>query len=367
MNKSQLGSLVKIRTGKLDANASSVNGKYPFFTCSRKTLKIDSFSYDTKCVLVAGNGDLNVKYYEGKFDAYQRTYIIESVNEKILDTRYLYWFLFKYVEKLRELSIGGVIKYIKLNNLIDAQIPLPSRVQQEQIEKILDQADSLLEKRKQAIELLNEYLKSVFLDMFGDPVKNPMKWEVKELLNLVSEDCPLTYGIVQPGEEFDEGIFVVRPVDLVSEYISTKGLKKINPTIDRKFKRTKLRGGELLLSVRGTTGIISIAEYDLIGANVTRGITPIWFSETFNSSFAFHQIRSTAIQRNIQKKTYGIALQQINLKDIRELKLINPPISLQNKFADIVKNTEIIKKKMITQEEALEMQFQSLMQKSFFN
>jgi len=61
---------------------------------------------------------LNVKYYDGKFDAYQRTYIIESKDESILDSRYLYWFLFKYVEKLRELSIGGVIKYIKINNLV---------------------------------------------------------------------------------------------------------------------------------------------------------------------------------------------------------------------------------------------------------
>ena len=101
-----LGDFVTIKTGKLDANASSTYGEYPFFTCSSEPLRISSFSYDCKCVLVAGNGDLNVKYYDGKFDAYQRTYIIESRDEATLDTRYLYWFLSKYVEKLRELSIG---------------------------------------------------------------------------------------------------------------------------------------------------------------------------------------------------------------------------------------------------------------------
>ena len=76
--KYNLGDLVRIRTGKLDANASVDNGKYPFFTCSKQPLRIDSYSYDCECVLVAGNGELNVKYYDGKFDAYQRTYIIES-------------------------------------------------------------------------------------------------------------------------------------------------------------------------------------------------------------------------------------------------------------------------------------------------
>ena len=80
----RLGDYVRIRTGKLDANASSENGQYPFFTCAVEPLKIDTYSYDCECVLVAGNGDLNVKYYNGKFDAYQRTYIIESLDKTVL-------------------------------------------------------------------------------------------------------------------------------------------------------------------------------------------------------------------------------------------------------------------------------------------
>ena len=78
----KLGDYVKIKTGKLDANASSEDGEYPFFTCSIEPLKISSYSYDCECCLVAGNGDLNVKYYNGKFDAYQRTYIIESLDKE---------------------------------------------------------------------------------------------------------------------------------------------------------------------------------------------------------------------------------------------------------------------------------------------
>ncbi len=86
----RLGDYVRIRTGKLDANASDPNGAYPFFTCSQEPLRISSFSYDCECVLIAGNGDLNVKYYDGQFDAYQRTYIVESIDKRQLDVRYLF-------------------------------------------------------------------------------------------------------------------------------------------------------------------------------------------------------------------------------------------------------------------------------------
>ncbi len=78
VTRNLLGRLTRIRTGKLDANAADENGAYPFFTCAVEPLRINKEAFDCKAVLVAGNGALNVKYYEGKFNAYQRTYVIES-------------------------------------------------------------------------------------------------------------------------------------------------------------------------------------------------------------------------------------------------------------------------------------------------
>ncbi len=125
-----LGEMTRIRTGKLDANKANENGLYPFFTCAVEPLRINTPAFDTKAVLIAGNGDLNVKYYEGKFNAYQRTYVIESLNEQVLDPVFLFAFLDLYVGELRRQSIGGVIKYIKLPYLTDAQVPLPGREHQ---------------------------------------------------------------------------------------------------------------------------------------------------------------------------------------------------------------------------------------------
>ena len=153
--KVKLGELTKIRTGKLDANAASENGEYPFFTCSKEPLRISTYSYDCECVLVAGNGDLNVKYYNGKFDAYQRTYIIESNGDGRLHLPYLYHFMTRYIQELRKLSIGGVIKYIKLGNLTDAEITLPSIKEQKDACKKLEKIKNNIDEKETQISYLD--------------------------------------------------------------------------------------------------------------------------------------------------------------------------------------------------------------------
>ena len=164
--KVKVGEITKIKTGKLDANASSENGKYPFFTCSKEPLKINTYSYDCECVLIAGNGELNVKYYNGKFDAYQRTYIIEDNSNGLLYMPYLYYFFEKYVEELRKQSIGGIIKYIKLANLTDALIELPSMEEQKFIVSLMDSPSKLISLRKDTIIKLDLLIKARFIEMF---------------------------------------------------------------------------------------------------------------------------------------------------------------------------------------------------------
>ncbi len=188
-----LNTLVAIKTGKLDVNAGSKDGKYPFFTCAKEPYAIDFYNYDCECVLVAGNGDLNVKYFEGKFNAYQRTYIVQAIDKNILDTRYLFHFLNGYVERLRVGSIGGVIKYIKLGHLTDIDISLPPLPVQRHIAKVLDQADQLRRQAKQMGTELNELAQSLFLEMFGDPVTNPKGWEISTMSKCLAS--PLRNGL----------------------------------------------------------------------------------------------------------------------------------------------------------------------------
>ena len=133
-----LGEIVSIKTGKIDANKAVENGKYPFFTCAREISRIDDAPYEGKVVLVAGNGDLNVKYYEGKFNAYQRTYFLTSLDESSVLPKYIYFFMEHYLQILRTQSIGTTVKYIKMENLTDAIIPLPAIDEQHKIVELLE-------------------------------------------------------------------------------------------------------------------------------------------------------------------------------------------------------------------------------------
>ena len=162
MKKVKLGQLVSIQTGKLDANAAVFGGKYPFFTTAKEISRINEYAYDGEVVLVAGNGDLNVKYYKGKFNAYQRTYILTSNSN--VRMKYLYYFLDKYIEVLRYQSIGGVIKYIKLNNLSDAQIPMRSTIEQDKIIRILEKLDNEIIIRNKQLSELSNLVKSRYFE-----------------------------------------------------------------------------------------------------------------------------------------------------------------------------------------------------------
>ena len=128
MNSVKLVDLVDIKTGRLDANAMVENGQYPFFTCSRETFAIDNYAFDGKAILLAGNnasGDFNVKYYEGKFNAYQRTYVITVKDEDVLSYSYIMHKLKMHLKVFKNQAIGANTRFLKVGMIKDIKIPLP--------------------------------------------------------------------------------------------------------------------------------------------------------------------------------------------------------------------------------------------------
>jgi type I restriction enzyme S subunit len=134
----RLGSVVSISTGKLDANAATAGGKFPFFTCSSTPLSIDSYSFDCSAVLLAGNGDFNLKMYSGKFDAYQRTYVIEPC---LIELRFLYFFLKQGIERISSGQRGTAVPYLRLGDITESMFALPPLAEQS---RIVDQIEKLL-------------------------------------------------------------------------------------------------------------------------------------------------------------------------------------------------------------------------------
>lgn len=338
----RLGDYTNIKTGKLDANASSDNGIYPFFTCSKEPLTIDTYSYNCECVLVAGNGDLNVKYYSGKFDAYQRTYIIESNNEEKLFVRYLYYFLDKYVETLREQSIGGVIKYIKLGNLTEASIPLPPLDEQHKIAAVLDKVSNLIAKRRQQLDKLDELVKSRFIEMFGNPKLNPNSYPISQLSEhikfLTSGSRGWAQYCVDNGSEWFITIKNVKDCR-----ISIDNMQPINAPDNAEAKRTKVQEGDLLISITadlGRTGVVTkeIADH---GAYINQHLTCIRLNkEILNPMYVAFFMESPAGKEQFESKNQSAVKAGLNFNSINSLRLLVPPLELQNQFAAFVAQTD---------------------------
>lgn len=360
----RLGDFVNIKTGKLDANAASDDGQYPFFTCSVAPLKIDKYSYDCECVLVAGNGDLNVKYYNGKFDAYQRTYIIESKDKSVFTVPYLYCFLNKYVETLRQQSIGGVIKYIKLGNLTEAQIPLLDITKQNEIVDLFNKVSVLIKLQEQQLANLDKLMKSRFIELFGTIHNNKFGFEIVTLQD-VSE--PIKDGTHQTPIYTDDavnGYKFLSSKDVTSGIIDWSHLKYIPEELHNElYARIAPHKGDILLAKNGTTGIAAIVDRDeIFDIYVSLAlIRPI----NINTVYLWAAINSAETKQQFDASLKGIGVPNLHLGEIKKARIINPPMELQEQFAAFVEQIDKSKSVVKQSLEQLETLKNALMQQYF--
>jgi type I restriction enzyme S subunit len=285
--------------------------------------------------------------------------------------KYLYYFLSFSVDLLNDLGSGTTFKELAAGKLKKVEIPLPSLPEQIRIVAILDEAFAGIatavantEKNlANARELFASFLNAVFSPRNAG-------WVKYKLEDLVVEGCSLSYGIVQPGKDLEEGLPVVRPTDLMEKVIGLNKLKKIDPSLARAYTRTTLHGGDLLLCVRGSTGTLSIASRELKGGNVTRGIVPIRLEPSLVSQdFGYYLFSAPYVQEQIAEKTYGAALMQINIRDVRKLHFHVPSRQKQNELLAVLDDlsTETSRLETAYQQKlaALAELKQSLLQRAF--
>ena len=164
-----LEGLVNFKTGKLNSNAAKPDGMFPFFTCSQETFRTDTWSFDGEYVLLAGNnaaGIYPLKYFNGKFDAYQRTYAINTMDENVLVTRYIYYALRLQLELMKSISTGVATKFLTLSLLNRTQIPVPPLPTQRKIAGILSAYDDLIENNARRIKILEEMARTLYREWF---------------------------------------------------------------------------------------------------------------------------------------------------------------------------------------------------------
>lgn len=283
---------------------------------------------------------------------------------------FLAWYFrnpkFKKLMMSEVTGIGGSLTRAQPKAVAEYPVPVMKRQEQDKIVKVLNTIAGVIKSRQQELEKMDELIKARFVEMFGDAVDNPMGWEKRQLQGIVTDDCTISYGIVQTGDEQEEGVPVFRPIDIVNKVPKLVELKKTTEEISNKYKRTILKGRELLITVRANIADTCIVGEEFKGCNVGRGIVPIRTQEDIMVlEFLKYLLDSKHLNDDIKSKAKGITLIQLNMEDLREVELIIPPIEKQMAFVEFAK--QVNKSKVAVQKALDETQllFDSLMQKYF--
>ena len=355
--------------------AEHLNGQGSFNFLSIKYIPFDYFNYlkkgviENNDILIVKDGATTGKVsivrndFPFKNAAINEHLFLVRTNQRILVPLFAFYFLYSSIGNSQILSDfrGSAQGGISREFIKKVSIPLPPLEIQKQIAEILEKADKAKRKRKEANKLTDEFLQSVFVEMFGDPVKNPKGWETKQIIEISKVGTGGTPSREKP-EYFTGDIPWVKTTEVTNdriydteEKITNKALSDSNCVI--------FPTGTIVIALYGqglTRGRTSILEIEACTNQACGTILP---SKNINSIFLWKQLLH--FYSYLRSLSRGGNQPNLNLSFIKNLKIIFPPQSLQEQFAEIVNKTEALKDKQKHSEIELENLFQSLMQKAF--
>ncbi|NGU46130.1 restriction endonuclease [Clostridium perfringens] len=280
-----------------------------------------------------------------------------------LNSKYLFYFLYselgqyQVLKDFRGATVGGISR-----KFIEMPIYLPSYSEQLRIVEILDNIKALIEKRKSQIEELDLLVKSKFIEMFGDPITNSKEWNTFELREGIKE---IKYGTSKPPIFSEEGIPFVRATNIKFGRIIENDMKYISEYEAEKIEKCKLSLGDTIIVRSGAnTGDNAFVSEEYVGSYGGYDII-VKLNEKINYIFLNALLNSIYRETIIQPLTRRAGQPHLNSEQIQSLVIYNPPIELQNQFADFVKQVDKLKFEMEKSLKELENNFNSLMNKAF--
>ena len=231
-------SISTIQTGKKDANYGSDEGKYPFFTCAAEPIRCHGYSFDCRAILLAGNGDINnISRYNGKFEAYQRTYVVKIAEPLCFDYIF-YWFKYRWFDFNKGKMFGTAIPYIRLGNLQEFPTPIPPLAEQQRIvdriESLFTKLDEAKEKAQAVVDSFEARKAAILHKAFTGELTAKWReehgvrmesWEKKRLSDVVTE---FKYGTSEKSDYNNKGIPVLRIPNIGDNGIDLSDIKYLN-------------------------------------------------------------------------------------------------------------------------------------------
>ena len=311
-------------------------------------------------ILVSWSASLGVFEWKDSEIAVLNQHIFKVVpDEKLICKPYLKYALDKSIDLMLKYTHGSTMKHINRQEFLNIEIPLPPIASQRRIADILDKADEIIRKRKEAIALTEQLQKSIFLDMFGDPVINPKGWEVEELNNVIS----IISGQVDPKVEPFIDMPHIGGENLQS---NTNNIQNIKTPRELKLKSGKylFQSGNVLYSkIRPYLNQVVITDFSGV---CSADIYPLRVIETkIKNDFLIYLLRSKFFLDYAQKHSTRTNIPKINRPTLLSFRFPCPPINIQKDFSDKCNKITQIQKNFnqyLTESENL---FNSLLQKAF--
>lgn len=338
--------IVSFKTGKLDSNAAEENGKYPFFTCAQQTYRINKYSFDTECVLLAGNnaaGIFPLKYYKGKFNAYQRTYIIEPLNKNELSIKYFYYTLRPLLSHFEQSATGVTTKFLTLGILDNLDIPLPQLPTQRKIAAVLSAYDDLIENNNRRIAILEKMAEEIYREWFvrmrfpgHEKVKfqkgMPEGWEIKTIGDVCTK--------ITDGSHFSppfhlNGKPMASVKDMDSHGFSFENIKTISEQDYEKLVKSDCKPliNDVLIAKDGSYLKHVFVWNDSIDLVILSSIAILRPNMEFMKPFFLSlTLRQESTKSMMSGYVSGSALPRIILNDFKKMKILVPDIEILNKF-----------------------------------
>lgn len=286
-------------------------------------------------------------------------------DDDIFDKRFLYYYLSSKptYEKFKSMAVGGVVNNLNSDMVRKIVVPIIDKQLQSEIANTLDKVKDIIDKRKTQLNLLDQLIKSRFVEMFGNLKDTP--YEVKSILDLCEFVKDGTHQTPEYTEDKENGYKFLSSKDVTKGVIDWSKIKYIPESLHEElYSRIAPCKGDILLAKNGTTGIAAIVDTDEV-FDIYVSLALLRFIEGNNVIYLWAAINSDDTQRQFNASLKGVGVPNLHLGEIKKTKIIVPPIELQNQFAEFVKHIEKLKVKV--QQSLVETQilFDSLMQKYF--
>jgi type I restriction enzyme, S subunit len=342
------------------------NGNYPFYSSSSIQNKFTEHpDYDGPALIFGTGGKACIHYSKAFFSTSGDCLVAKPKHDRV-NTKVIYYFLSANIHLLEAGFKGAGLKHISKGYISELLIPYLPTVKQNRIETILDKADAIRRKRQQAIQLYDEFLRSVFLDMFGDPVINTKKWPIEPLESFCSDvvDCPHS----TPKYSDDKTPFpCLRSSDLQDGHLVFETTKYVDENIYRnRIARIKPMQGDIIYCREGARlGNLAI---------VPEGLTPCLGQRTMlfranqneaTPNFLLTLLNNNGIKNEVSKKIIGAAAPRVNVKDLKEFQIIKPPLAFQQRYEKIALKYHLNRQRYLAYQQLSNQAFNSLTQHAF--